>query len=172
MDAIGIAYVAGGTGSINFPVTPGAYDTIHFISEAGDGFLTKINSAGSGLVYSTFLSGGSDGATAIAVDEAGNAYVAGAASSGFDTTQDAFDKTHNNSADAFFMKLNVAGSALVYSTYLGGTSSDIAWGMALDGPGNAYVIGQTYSSDFPTTPGALNRRNRTDDGFVTKFAEV
>jgi hypothetical protein len=126
-------------------------------------------------VYSTFLSGGSHNAKAVALDGVGNAYVTGSAGNSFDTTPDAFDKTYNGgSDDAYVMKLNAAGSALVYSTYLGGSNSDIGWGIAVDENGNAIVAGDTRSGNFPTTSGAFKRRNRenTVDGFVTKFAET
>jgi hypothetical protein len=175
VDADGNAYVVGGTSSVDFPVTPGAFDTMHQVTDGNDGFLAKLNAAGSGLVYSTFLSGGSEFAQAIALDSAGNAYVAGYAASGLATTPDAFQETWQGAFDAFFMKLNSAGSALVYSTYLGGsTNSDIARAIALDADRNTYLAGETRSGDFPTTPNALKRRNRssTTDGFVTKFAEV
>jgi hypothetical protein len=174
VDGDGNAYVVGTTRSVDFPVTPRAFDTVHQVNDGNDGFLTKLNAAGSGLAYSTFLSGGSESAQAIALDSVGNAYVAGYAASGLATTPDAFQKMFHGSFDAFLMNLNPAGSALIYSTYVGGSNSDIARGLALDVGGNAYVTGETRSGDFPTTPNALKRRNRpsTVDAFVTKFAAV
>jgi beta-propeller repeat-containing protein len=107
-----------------------------------DGFATKLNTDGTGLAYSTFLSGASDSAKAIAIDAGGNAYLTGGASSGFPTTEDAFDKTYNGGADAYLLKLNGAGSALVYSTFLGGSNRDDGWAIAVDASGNAYVTGR------------------------------
>jgi hypothetical protein len=123
--------------------------------------VTKLDVTGSALVYSTFLGGiASDKAVAITVDSAGAAYVAGyTQSSDFPTTSGAFDTSFNGSAgssgDAFVTKLNASGSALVYSTFLGGTNDDGAAAIAVDSAGAAYVAGDTFStgsSDFPTTP--------------------
>jgi hypothetical protein len=112
------------------------------------------------LSYSTYLSGdGYHAGCAIAVDAIGNAYVTGQTDSGnFPTTPGAFQTSYGAGyMDAFVTKLNAAGSALVYSTYLGGSGYDWAGGIAVDAAGNAYVTGYTDSSDFPTTPGAFQR---------------
>jgi hypothetical protein len=116
-------------------------------------------------VYSTYLGGGStgvfgDSASGIAVDAGGNAYVTGSTTStNFPTTAGAFQTTFasgdNVNPDAFVTKLNPTGSALVYSTYLGGGSFDDGTGIAVDGPGNAYVRGATHSRNYPTTAGAF-----------------
>jgi len=145
--------------------------------------VTKFNPAGSGLVYSSFLSGSTglasgghrDEALAIAVDAAGNAYVTGiAGSSDFPTTPDAIQPqrpTTSPSWTAFVTALNSAGSALVYSTYLSG-GSDSGQGIAVDKAGNAYVTGYTDSTTFPTTPGAFQTAQRGfRNGFVTKFSD-
>jgi len=117
---------------------------------------------------------------AIAIDAAGNAYITGQTqSSNFPTTGNAFDRSLNflncprcsiDATDAFVAKLNPTGSALVYSTYLGGaTSTDDALSIAVDSAGSAYVAGETSSTDFPTTAGAFRRTNRGgDDAYVTK----
>jgi hypothetical protein len=173
VDAGGNAYVAGTTASLDFPVTPGAYDTSHFVIDGSDAFITKLNGSGTGVVYSTYMGAGSIGTRALEIDSLGNAYITGPVTSGLDTTQDAFDRTHNGSDDASLMKLNTAGSALVYSTYLGGSNSEEGWGITLDSDSNVYLAGHTYSMNFPTTPNAFKRRNRENaDAFVTKFAET
>lgn len=178
VDRYGKAYVAGTTTSADFPTTSGAYDRIPSatIAALGDAFVTKLNSNGNGLVYSTYLGGeGQDGAyyvDAIALDQTGKAYISGFTDSvDFPTTAGAWDITFNGPYyDAFVTKLNASGSALVYSTYLGGTSDDDATGIAVDGAGRAYVTGYTSSLDFPTTSGAYQPANNGSyDAFVTKL---
>jgi len=110
------------------------------------------------LTYSTYLGGNSyDSGFGIAVDGTGNAYVTGStASSNFPTTTGAFSTTLGGPGEALVSKLNATGSGLLYSTFLGGNSGDAGLGIAVDGAGNAYVTGYTYSSDFPTTTGAFS----------------
>ena len=147
----------GHTHSTDFPTTTGAFQTTYGGGN-GDAFVTKLNPTGTALVYSTYLGGtGNDYGYGIAVDTAGNAYVTGyTASTDFPTTPGAFQTTYGGgNDDAFVTKLNPTGTALVYSTYLGGTDSDIGNGIAVDTAGNAYVTGYTASTDFPTTPGAF-----------------
>ena len=171
VDSSGYAYVAGSANSSNFPTTGGAFQT----SLAGkrNAFVSKLNPRGSSLVYSTYL-GGSKGdyAYGIGVDPSGNVYVAGSTpSSNFPTTPGAFQTTFGGGVwDAFVTELNPDGSALVYSTYLGGSSDDYGYGVAVDVTGNAYVAGYT-SFGFPTTPGAFQTTlaGRTD-AFVAKLA--
>ncbi len=153
-DTAGNAYVTGITFSPNFPTTPGAFKTTP--AGEGDAFVTKLNAQGAAPVYSTFL-GGSDGdhGVAIAVDAEGNAYVTGITNSTDFPTRDPLQPAIGGRDDAFVTKLNVAGSALVYSTYLGGRDSDGGNGVAVDATGNAYVTGRTGSSNFPIRPGAL-----------------
>ncbi len=114
-----------------------------------------------GVQYTTFLGGNSaETGGDIAVDAAGNAYVAGTTQSpSFPTTPGAFDRTGaaQNFADVFVTKLNPAGTALVYSTFVGGSDMEFGHGMALGGSGSVYVTGQTKSSNFPTTGGAFDR---------------
>src|SRR5439155_8883792 len=125
------------------------------------------------LVYSTYLGGNSDDrGFGIAVDSAGNAYVTGSTpSTDFPTTPGAFQTAGTVNGIAFVTKLNPTGSGLVYSTYLGGSSGDQAFGIAVDASGNAYVTGLTYSTDFPTTPGAFQTTipGGHNDAFVTKL---
>ena len=172
LDGAGNAYVVGGTLSPEFPTTPGAFDTA-FTGES-EGFVTKLNSSGSALGYSTFLGGA--GASGVVVDTARNAWLAGGASSAAaPTTPDGFDTTHNGGGDAWIGELNATGSALVYATFLGGTNSETGSDVALDSTGNLYVTGHTYSPDFPTTPGAFDRVFNGDpaifwgDAFVTRL---
>jgi hypothetical protein len=176
VDAAGNAYVTGQAGSANFPATPGAFQTV-MPSPYGSGSVTKLNPTGTAVIYATYLGGTLEtDAYAIAVDAAGNAYVVGRAAPNFPTTPGAF-QTANKSAipayNAFVTKLNPTGSALVYSTYLGGSMSDAANAIALDATGNAYLTGFTSSSDFPTTPGDFQPIYRASvqarNAFVTKL---
>lgn len=171
VDASGNAYVTGFTYSADYPTTTGALDTSH--NGGTDVFVTKLKSDGSALIYSTFLGGGSDDyGTAIAVDTLGSAYVTGELISGdFPTTSGALDQSYNGGArDAYVTKLNAAGSALAYSTFLGGNDYDRGYGIAVDPAGSAYVTGQTASVDFPTTSGAFDTsQNGVYDVFVTKL---
>jgi hypothetical protein len=125
------------------------------------------------LVYSTLLGGGAnDRSFGIAVDAAGNTYLTGQTlSSGFPTAPGAFGPVHNGGSDAFVTKLDATGSALVYSTYLGGSSDDTAFGIAVDAAGKAYVTGRTASVDFPTTAGAFDPgyNGGGSDAFVTSL---
>jgi hypothetical protein len=156
IDGSGNAYVTSGTESTDFPTTSGSYDTSH--NGGRDVFVTKLNSSGSTLSYSTYLGGsGDEDGRGIAIDGSGSAYVTGmTSSSNFPTTPGAFDPSLNSGWDVFVTKLNSSGSALSYSTYLGGSSDDKAWGIAIDRSGNAYATGQTESTDFPTTSGAFD----------------
>ncbi len=171
IDVSGNVYVTGYTYSPDFPTTPGAYDTSNGGSD--DAFITKLNSAGSALAYSTFLGGsGWDEGRGIAIDEAGNAYITGATNtSDFPTTSGAFDTSHNGGDDAFITKLNSTGSALSYSTFLGGNSNDWGDGIEIDGDGNVYVTGETSSADFPTTPEAYDTSYNGGIGaFIAKIS--
>jgi hypothetical protein len=181
IDGSGNAYITGFTGSADFPTTSGAFQRV-FKAATYTAFVTKLNATGTALVYSTFLGGGSsEYAASIAVDSSGNAYIAGStASLDFPTTPGAYQRVNRGgigdpteaNTNAFVTKLNSTGTALVYSTYLGGTPlGDGATGIAIDANGNAYVVGQTFSSDFPTTLGAFQRVNRSDTGnlFVAKL---
>ncbi len=181
VDATGSVYVVGTTQSPDFPTTAGAFRRTGAAGNFSDVFVSKINSTGTALIYSTFIGGSDlDFGRRIAVDRLGNAYITGQTkSTNFPTTAGAFDRSFNvltcprcgiDQYDAFVAKLNPAGSALVYSTFLGGTDIDDARGIAVDGSGNAYVTGETTSPDFPTTAGALSRTNHgAYDVFVTKL---
>jgi hypothetical protein len=169
VDQVGNAYVTGTTESTDFPLT-NAYqssgDTTY-----GNAFVTKINASGSAKIYSTYLGGSSfDQGLAIAADSSGNAYVAGWTSSTNFPTMIPLQPTIGGANDAFVTKLNPSGSALIYSTYLGGSSNDEAAGIAVDGSGNAYIVGQTASTNFPTTnPLQATLAGGVNDAFVTEI---
>jgi hypothetical protein len=169
VDGSGNAYVTGETLSVDYPTTAGAFDRTH--GGDYDMFVTKLNPTGTSLVYSSFLGGAAvDNGERVALDSGGNAYLLGFSSStDFPTTAGAFDTTANGGFDATLTKLNAAGSALVYSTYLGGDDFDSGSALAVDSAGSAYVAGGTPSTDFPTTPGAYDTTNNAGDAFVTKF---
>jgi hypothetical protein len=169
VDTFGAAYVTGETHSTGFPTTPGAFQTSY--GGGYDAFVTELNPTGTALVYSTYLGGtGDDVGRGIAVDGAGNAYVTGYTDSAdFPTTAGAFQAAFGGGYDAFVTKLNATGTALVYSTYLGGTHWDEGWGIAVDAVGDAYVTGYTESTDFPTTTGAFQTTFGGGDAFVTKL---
>jgi len=158
VDAGGNAYVTGSAPPLNFPTTTGAFQTTASGSFS-EAFVTKLDPTGSALAYSTYLGGSNeDGGYKIAVDPAGNAYLTGYTdSTDFPTTIGAFQPVRRslNSHNAFVTKLNPTGSALVYSTYLGGSGSDGGRDIALDAAGNAYMTGFTHSNDFPTTASAF-----------------
>lgn len=159
VDGTGSAYVTGWTRSNNFPTTLGAFDTSHNGEGTTDVFLAKLNPAGSGLSYGTFLGGSLEEiGFAVAVDRTGSAYVAGATQSiEFPTTPGAFDTSFNGGyADAFVLKLNPVGSGLLYATLLGGNDEDWGYAVAVDAAGSAYVTSKTQSNNFPTTPGAFD----------------
>ena len=170
LDAAGNAYVTGQTFSSAFPTTADAFDPT--LNGFNDAFVTKLNAAGSGLEYSTYLGGGSsETGNDIAVDATGHAYATGETESLDFPTALAFDNSRGGSSDAFVTKLNVAGSALEYSTYLGGLSQETGNGIAVDDTGHAYITGETSSDDFPTTPRAPDvTRGGISDAFVTKMS--
>ncbi len=172
VDSGGNAYVAGDTWSNDFPTTSGALQTT-FAGGQNDGFVTKLNSTGSALVYSTYLGGSSDDETlAIAIDSGGNAYVTGWTNSTNFPTMNPFQATFGGGIlDAFVTKLNSEGTALVYSTYLGGSDHDQGNGIAVDSDGNAYVAGATASTNFPIANPiqAVCASCPTTDAFVTKL---
>lgn len=192
VDGTGNVYIAGNTVSTDFPVTSGAFQTTDYPpSNVGGGinrlsttaFVTKLNPSGTNEVYSTYLGGNggtwgisSDQANAIAVDGSGNAYVAGSTqSTDFPITAGAIQTSipsTNILGCSFVSKLNSDGSALAYSTYLAGGYQDFANGIVVDSLGDAYVVGGTWSQDFPVTPGALQVNANalsSEDGFVSEL---
>jgi hypothetical protein len=173
IDSAGNAYINGLTNSGNFPTTVGAYDRT--FNGNIDAYATKLNPPGTSLVYSSYLGGtGDDRGGGIAVDPSGAAYLTGRTnSSNFPTTAGAQDTTANGSDDVFVTKLDLSGANPVYSTYLGGSSSDQGQAIALDATGATYVTGLTSSANFPTTSGAYDTSyNGSQDAFVTKLLTV
>ncbi len=168
VDATGNAYVTGYTASTDFPLQSPFRGSN---AASVDAFVTKINAAGSALVYSTYLGGsGTDYGTAIAVDSSGSAYVTGIVTSDDFPVVNAIDNKLGSHAvdDAFVTKFNPSGSALVYSTYLGGGSADDPYALALDQAGNVYITGRTNSSDFPLT-NPIQTTRTAFDMFVTEI---
>ena len=136
-----------------------------------DAFVAKLNAAGNTLVYSTYLGGsGYDSGNGIAIDSAGNAYVAGDTYSGNFPVLYAFQGSNGGGQDAFVAKLNPSASALVWSTYLGGSGDDRANAIAVDASGNAYVTGGTTSTNFPIFLPLQSGNAGGQDAFVTKFS--
>lgn len=172
VDNDGQAYVTGWTYSSNYDITTNAFQKT-FGGGATDVFVTKLNADGSALVYSTYLGGsGDDYGWGIAIDGSGNAYVTGYTfSSNFDVTPGAFKTASEGAGDVFVTKLNADGSALVYSTYLGGSFNDFGYAVAVDASGQAYVTGATGSMDFDITNGAYQTSHNggVSDVFVTKL---
>ncbi len=163
-----------GSSGSNFPTTPGAFQRSNHGDTDAEAFVAKVNPDGSRLIYSTYL-GGSDNdyGNGIAVDAGGNAYVTGGTrSTNFPTTSRAFQRASGGNFDAFVTKVNPDGSALVYSTYLGGSASDGSQAIAVDANDFAYVTGGTYSDNFPTTPGAFQTTYAGQaNAFVTKLSQ-
>jgi hypothetical protein len=184
------AYVTGFTSSPTFPTTANAFQTTNkeATNRGPNGFVTKFNPAGSGLVYSTYLGGSGafgfgDTPTAIALDSKNDAYVVGGTySADFTTGSSAFQKTDKEPAATqagFITELGPGGLGIIFSTFLAGTgdgggNGDIVNAVTVDGTGNIYVAGTTYSNDFPVTTGAFQSTNHdflADQpcGFVAKF---
>jgi hypothetical protein len=169
VDSAKNTYITGITSSLNFPTTAGAFQTVQ---GSNDVFVTKLNAAGTAVLYSTYIGGnGNDEGTSLKVGAAGNAYVTGSTDSpNFPTTMGSFQTSLSGGSDAFIAKLNPTGSALVYSTYLGGSNDDEAFGVATDLSGNAYVTGITESANFSTTTGAYQTvAGGGGDAFVAKM---
>ena len=163
VDSTGVVTVAGGTQSTDFPVKNAAFSTFRGATgfadiAAGDGFLARLDAAGASLIFSTYIGGsGQDMVKSLAVDAQGNSYVGGASSSpNLPVTPGAFQTALHGtgSQDSFVAKFSSQG-ALVYCTYIGGSSRDWIWGLAVDYSGNAIVTGGTFSKDYPVTSGAL-----------------
>jgi hypothetical protein len=176
IDAAGDAYVAGATQSRDFPVKVGPDRIFH--GGTSDAFVTEVNPSGTGLVYSGFIGGdGRDEAYGLAVDSAGSAYVAGSTTSAQDTfpVSGGPDLTYNGNQDGFIAKVKPGGTGLDYAGYIGGSGSDIANGLALDGAGRAYVAGATSSSggSFPTHGSMDSSYNGgPEDAFLAQVEQI
>jgi hypothetical protein len=174
LDESGNVFITGGTYSTDFPTTPGAFQTIN--KGKGDSFVAKLNPTGTALVYSTFLGGSGQENTfsgRLDIDEIGNAFICGdTQSADFPTTTGAFQTLCPYLGNTGYVtKLNPTGTVLEYSTYLGGSDNAAGgYGITLDKLGNAYIFGDTWSTDYPTTPGAYQTTHKGNrDVFVTKI---
>ncbi len=163
VDGAGNLYVAGTTGSDDFPIV-GGYTT-QFPGACG--FVTKFNPAGTAIVYSTYVSGVHT-VNGLAVDTAGNAYLSGS-TYGDIPVKGAFQGSHQGGSDAFLTKLGPAGNALIYSTYLGASENEEGWGLAVDNAGKAYLVGTTWSPGFPTVSAYQSTIKGEHDAFVSVF---
>ncbi|MCW3055478.1 MAG: hypothetical protein JWN14_4648 [Chthonomonadales bacterium] len=184
VDHLGAVYLTGLTSAPDFPTSPGAFQSTYLSHFNGMAFVAKLEPQGAFLNYSTYLGGTGlaadqtegfgDIGTGIALDSLGSAYVTGSTSSfDFPTTLGAFQTVNKrpdgSGTNAFVTKLNPFGTAVDYSTYLGGTTSDSASGIAVDSNDYAYVTGKTSSLDFPTTPGAFRTTYPAGPNQATSF---
>ncbi len=169
LDAAGAIAICGGTDSLDFPVTPGAYQTT--LGGDMDAFVGKMSSDGRTLVWATYLGGTEKDSCDAVSDGSGAIHVTGFTnSSDFPVTPDAFDSSYNGGVnDAFVAQLDSTGSRLIYATFLGGIGEDGADHAVLDASGDVYVSGRTNSPDFPATPGAFDTSfNGLRDAYVVK----
>lgn len=172
VDAGGNAYLIGS--STGLAATPGAFQSLGNIGIPP--FVAKLNAAGSAMAYVTYFSGhGPDDLNGLAIDQAGNAYLAGTARSYDFPIVNAFQSICRGESDAFLAKLNPTGTGLLYSTCIGGTDKEMGYAVTVDGLGQAYVAGTTYSNDFPVTSNAFQYRKAYNDpsvsnAFVAKFS--
>jgi hypothetical protein len=167
VDSTGAAYLAGFTESTNFPT---ANPVQNFNARGTDVFVAKLNPAGSGLVYCTYLGGsGDDEANGIAVDAAGEAYVTGSTASQDFPVVGPLQQKLAGERNAFVLKLSAVGNSLVYSTYLGGSLSDSGNGITVDTAGAAYIVGDTTSLNFPAS-GWQKATRGGQDAFVAKLS--
>ncbi|HET9495389.1 MAG TPA: SBBP repeat-containing protein, partial [Chloroflexia bacterium] len=166
VDGAGNVYVAGTTGSTNFPVV-GGFQTAN--QGGQDAFVTKFNPAG-GVVYSTYLGGGgNDTGHAVAVDASGSAYVTGLTGSSNFPTLNAYQPTRPGGTDAFITKLAPDGASLIYSSYFGGSVYDDSSGIATDGANGAYIVGRTSSTNLPTRNAYQATYGGVYDGYLARF---
>jgi predicted GH43/DUF377 family glycosyl hydrolase len=171
VDGSGNAYVTGYTDSSDYP-TATPFDPTR--GGTRDAFVTKVDASGSSLAWSSYLGGdagaGYEAGSDIVVDGSGNLYITGYSTSADFPTLGAYDAATNGGEDAYVTKLNGAGATIVWSTYLGGTSSDRGQAIVVDGAGCAHVTGQTQSTDFPTPNGFDTVHNGGRDVFLTKLS--
>jgi|GEM_PF-1531650 len=173
IDSFGNAYITGETNSMDFPIVGALQGTFGGLSDA---FVTKIDPTGSNVLYSTYLGGdGPDRGNSIAVDGSGNAYVTGRvgppSTMEFPTVNAPFSSYRGGEYDAWVAKISPDGSQLLYSTYFGGSDNDAAFGIAVDGTGNLYIVGGTRSTDdFPVTSGVVQQSNQGEtDAWIARI---
>ncbi len=181
IDSTGNAYITGSTSATDFPVTSGVFQSASKDVNQPTGYVSKLNAAGTALLFSTYLGGSGsasrgEGGNAIGVDVSSNVYVAGStASTDFPITPNAFQQINNAAgtfSNCFLSELDSTGSLLLYSTYLGGTASDSCSGLALDVNANVYLTGFASSTNFPVTPAtAIQTTNKAVSGtaFITRM---
>ncbi len=169
IDSAGQASVAGITSTNDFP-TVSAFQSVYG-GGSSDAFVSKFAADGSSLIYSTYFGGsGNDAANGIAVDDANNTYITGSANSANAFPLQFPLQGFNGTQDAFVAKLIAGGSALAYSTFLGGSGLDSGEAIAVDTAGNASVVGWTESANFPvTTNVSQNSLRGSRDAFVTSL---
>ncbi len=163
-------YITGNTYSNDFPMAGTPYD--NSLSGTNDVFIAKLNSDLSSLLASTYIGGtNSDKAYSIATDNTDNVFITGyTLSGGYPSTTGAYDELFNGDIDVFVSKFTSDLSTLSASTFMGGSESDITYSLVLDGSGNVYITGETYSSNYPTTAGVYDpSHNGSYDAFVSKF---
>ncbi|MDX9953364.1 MAG: SBBP repeat-containing protein [Anaerolineae bacterium] len=167
VDSVGNAYITGYTASSDFPAIVGP-DLTHNGGE--DVFVAKINGSGMGLIFAGFVGGSSDErSTSIAIDGMGNAYITGSTESADFPTVVGPDLTYNGWIDVFVIKVNASGTSLIYAGFLGTSSAESGYGIAVDGTSNAYITGSTWSPDFPVIGGPDLTHNGASDTFVAKL---
>lgn len=172
IDNAGNAYIVGYTESLNFPTNNPQQKSI---SGKNDLFIAKLNSTGNSLAFSTYIGGSDeDFGNAIAIDSTGNVYVTGYTfSTNFPVANPFQSKngntTANSGGDAFIVKLNSQGNSLIYASYLGGMSDDMATSIAIDSENNAYITGFTNSINFPVANSIQSKSNGGFDAFLTKL---
>ena len=173
VDSSGNAYVTGYTQSTDFPVSTNAYHKGRYDVGATDVFVSKLNSTGNGLDYSTYIGGSDfDYSYSLAVDSTGNLFVLGdTLSSNFPVNTSSFDSSFNGGRDTFIAKFNSTGNGLLYCTFLGGSSNEWSQSLKIDNSDNAYVTGNTYSSNFPVNNSAFESsfNGGAYDIFVSKL---
>ncbi|MHA2101318.1 MAG: SBBP repeat-containing protein, partial [Candidatus Kariarchaeaceae archaeon] len=167
VDSQGNSYVVGYTTSSNFPMI-NAYDST--IGGSGDGFVFKLNNTGNGLSFSSYIGGSNtDKGFSIDLDSQGNSYIIGYTGSNDFPVFNAYNSTFGGSNDIFVTKLNSTGNGLIFSTYIGGSSSDSGEGIAIDDQGNSYITGYTWSNNFPVINAYNTTYGGSKDVFVLKL---
>jgi hypothetical protein len=170
-DTNGNVYVCGMTESSDYP-TMNAYQTTH--AGEWDGFVTKLNTHGTPMEFSTFLGGSRhDSSNALVIDPAGYTYIVGSTNSSDFPTRNAFQGKHGGGGfDSFLAKLDPTGANAVYCTFLGGSSGDFSYGVGVDVYGNAYISGETQSFNFPTYKAFQPDYGGNWDGFIARFTNL
>jgi hypothetical protein len=168
VDSSGNCYITGSTTSTNFP-TANAYQSA--LKGEADAYVAKLNSAGSSLLFSTYFGGNlTDTSEGIAIDSNGNSFITGWTYSTDFPVKSSYQNKLSGKIDSFVTKLDASGKSISYSTYLGGKGGDdIAHGIEVDSQGNAYIVGETNSTDFPVKNAYQQVKSGLIDAFITKI---